>query len=359
MTGPFTEPAACRFLGKAAVPVAGATEFCALARADGAQRANEDCRFPPPGERRAPVALPAGADDGAPTALTGANERSMAPEAAAARPGATWAHVARDGANDAAPPGVDPPFSPRAPAAPTTVSHRAQVGEMATRASAGNASGPNPETLAHGNGRLETPPSAGQLAHRAQDVLVARRGVDGRGVDALVPGEALDEPDVARGPVGVRERRVPERVEVEDAVEAGALLPQPEEVAERPGGDALPTARDEERRAGVEALPAVALPPRELAELVPDAVRQEDLLRRGLVARPLEGAQGDAPADASVVVQDVADVERGELVLAQPGPEREREDDVVAEAVPVLSGDPEQAGLLDLGQRAGRAMAAA
>ena len=54
-------------------------------------------------------------------------------------------------------------------------------------------------------------------------------------------------------------------------------------------------------------------------------------------------------------MEHVADIEPGELVLAQPGAKREGEDDVVAEPVPVLPGDLEQAGLLDVGEGSGRA----
>jgi len=358
MIARFTEPAAdCRFSTKVAVPAAGATEFCALSSADEARRANADCHFPSPRPYAHAMALTIMADDeAAPCAPTGADARSVEAEAAAPAPGATLANVARDEANDAEPPGVDPPFSPRAPGVPTPVSHRETDAEMNARASARNASGPDPETQRPGYEREESASSsAGQLAHGAKDVLVARGGVDGRRVDALVPGEPLHESDVARRPVGVRERGVPERVEVEVGVEAGALLPDFEEVAERPGGDPCPPPRDEDGRADVEALPVVPLPAGELAELVPDAVGQEDLLRRGFGARALEDSQGNAAADAPVIVHDVADVERGDLVLAQPRPQGDCKDDVVAEPVPVLARDLEQTGLLDVSESSGRA----
>jgi len=296
MIARFTEPAAdCRFSTKVAVPFVGATEFCALDRVDEARRANADCHFPPqalvdgralglsePGQTI--HKLPTAARH-APCAPTGANEASMGAEAATRAPGATWANVVRDVANDADPPGVDPPFFPRSPAVPTPVSHQGSDREMDASESTRNPSAPDPEIQPHEYGRDErptptattafapesleplsppaptpTPASAGQLAHGAEDVLVARRGVDGRGVDALVPSEALHESDVSRGPVGVGQGRVPQGMERERPVETGALLPEAEEEAQRPGSDAPSAPRDEERSAGVEALAAVALP---------------------------------------------------------------------------------------------------
>lgn len=130
----FTEaPANCRVLTKAAVREAGGSGLRALARADDGQLANADCRFPPARGERAPLATTGAADDGAPSAPTGANKRSMRGEAAAARPGAPSPNVARDGANGADPPGLDSPFSARAPGVPTSVSHRARFEEMDAR----------------------------------------------------------------------------------------------------------------------------------------------------------------------------------------------------------------------------------
>lgn len=164
MIARFTEPAAdCRFSTKVAVPAAGATEFCALSSADEARRANADCHFPSPRPYAHAMATD---DDGAPCAPTGADARSVRAEAAAPAPGAASANVARDGANDADPPRVDPPFSPRAPSVPTSVSHQGTGTDMDARTSARNALGPDPETQRRGNGRKE-PPSRWSLGAEA------------------------------------------------------------------------------------------------------------------------------------------------------------------------------------------------
>jgi Terminase large subunit, T4likevirus-type, N-terminal/Terminase RNaseH-like domain len=197
--------------------------------------------------------------------------------------------------------------------------------------------------------------SAGQLADGAEDVLVAGRGVDGGGVDALVPGDALDEADVVGVTVGVGESGVAEGVEVECVVEASTPLPFLEQRAEGAGGDALAAEGEEERSRGLDALAMGALPGDELTELVPGAVGEKDLLDRGLGGGALEGAQGDAAADPAVLVQDVADIKGGELVLAEGGAEGEREEDMVAKPVTMLTGDLEQASLLDGCEGAGRA----
>ena len=51
--------------------------------------------------------------------------------------------------------------------------------------------------------------SAGQLAHRAHEVFLRGLRVDGGGVDVHVPGEALDQPDVARLAIEIRTRGMP------------------------------------------------------------------------------------------------------------------------------------------------------
>ncbi len=76
--------------------------------------------------------------------------------------------------------------------------------------------------------------SARQIEHRAHQVLVARVGVDAGGQDRLVAGEALGDPDVLGPPVEVRARGVAKGVEVQAALEAGALLPDVEDLAELP-----------------------------------------------------------------------------------------------------------------------------
>src|SRR5690606_32739506 len=77
--------------------------------------------------------------------------------------------------------------------------------------------------------------SAGELGERAEQVLVGRVGVDGGRGDGLVPREPLREADVARGAVEVGAGRVAQGVEAEGPIEAGALLPLLEGVAQLPG----------------------------------------------------------------------------------------------------------------------------
>src|SRR5688572_24214741 len=91
--------------------------------------------------------------------------------------------------------------------------------------------------------------------------------------------------------------------------------------------------------------------------LAEEAVRMKTSCVAGSVlgARALERAEPDAPPEAAVLVKHVADNERRDLVLAQPDPERQREDDVIPEAVAVFAGDLQERGLLELGRRPRRA----
>ena len=198
----------------------------------------------------------------------------------------------------------------------------------------------------------------GKVADSAQDVFVSGGGVDRGGVDVAVPGSALNDANIASAPVDIGESGVPEVVEGEPAIEAGALLPVGEHEAESADADPIALATDEQRGVEVDSLPIADLPADEGPHLVNERVREEDLLGGGLVAAPLEDGEGDAPLDAWTAAIElarhyVADVESGDLELAQGGAEGDSEDDVIAESVAVLTADGEEPGLLGIGQSDG------
>jgi hypothetical protein len=252
----------------------------------------------------------------------------------------------------AVPPPVDPPFSAGPPGVPTAVSHRNETEKGDSGASSGIAESRISETAISGSEQRQ---SAGLVAHRVLDVLVAGAGVDHRALDALVPGDPLGQEDVLGPLVDVGDPGVAERVEPERLIEAGALLPGLEHETEGPGRDSLAEPRDEQRGIGGDALAVTLLPDDELIELVDQVVWEKDLLALDVHVGALEHAQGDAPANPAVLVDDVADVERGDLVFPERGAERDRQDHVVAEPAPVLAGELEQATLLGLDEGAGRA----
>lgn len=201
----------------------------------------------------------------------------------------------------------------------------------------------------------DTESLAGEVADRAQDVFVSGGGVDRGGIDVAVPGGALNDADIPSASVDIGQGGVPEVVEGEPAVEAGALLPVGEHEPQGADADPVALAADEQRGVGLDALPVADLPFDEGSHLVDERIGEEDLLRGGLDGAPLERGEGDAPLDAwsaaiALARDHVADVEGGDLELAQGGAEGDSEDDVIAEAVPVLSADAEQPGLLDVGQ---------
>ena len=234
------------------------------------------------------------------------------------------------------------------PGVPTADFHGGPTTKLDSPANTGSPKVQVPEIADHKYRQLAT-----QGADRGEHIVVTRDRVDGRGLDTLVSGDALGQTDIAGGPVNGGQTTVAKGMEVECLIEPGTGLPPVEQVAQRPEGDPLLATRHEQRGVGRHALALGPLPADELVELVPGGVGQEDLLRRGLVGRALEHAQGDAAADPAVVVHDVADIERGDLVLAQGRAERERQDDVVAEPVPVLAADLEDAGLFEIGEGAG------
>jgi len=218
----------------------------------------------------------------------------------------------------------------------------------------------NPEFLENKfdeNGRPEancSTTSAGQTANGPQDVLVTGGRVDGGGVDALVPCDSLHQPDVSRGAVGVGECGVSERMEVERLVETSPALPFGEEIAQRPGGQLAAPSGDEERCGAFEALATTALPADEFAELVPNAIGQEDLLANGVLGAAFEDTQCNAPANAAVFVEHIADAERSDFVLPKSGTQGQGEEDMISKATSVLAGNPQEAGLLELGEGTGR-----
>ena len=194
---------------------------------------------------------------------------------------------------------------------------------------------------------------ARQVADRAQDVLIRGARIDGSGVDVPVAGNALDQPDVSSAPVDVSQTGVPELVEREVSIEVSSGLPIGERITHRSAGEPALLSRDEQGGVDFEALTLLPFPADETLELVDDRVGQKNDLGSDLAAAPvLVDLETDSAPDVAAV-EDVTDVERGKLELAEPGAESQSEQDVIAESVPVLAGDVEQAGLLDVGESDG------
>jgi hypothetical protein len=144
-------------------------------------------------------------------------------------------------------------------------------------------------------------------------------------------------------------------VEAEPPFEPGALLPEVERVPDLAARQAPAESADEERRVRCEALSSALLPGAQLLELRPHEVGQDDLLDRGLARAALEHTQDDPSLRATLAIEDVAQVEREQLVFAQARAEREADENVVTKAVSVFARGLEQELLLELGERAGRA----
>lgn len=338
---PFTDGVFdCRNSWKAAVRETGATGIRGLTPVEARAFVKTDCRFPP--------------FEASATAGRVAAEEIDAdvPVGNGDRP--TVGHTARDDGFRALGGGTpNPPFCAHAPGSPGAVSHWDKLTDMPV-ASAGNQKAKVLETKIDENARPSPTTSAGQTANGPQDILIARDCVDGGGVDALVPRDSLDQPDVASCAVRVGECRMPERMEVESLVEPGAVLPFGEEVAQCPSGELAAAPRHEERSSAFEAFAATTLPADEFAELVPNAIRQEDLLADGLLGAALENTQSDAPPNSAIIVQHVANVERSDFVLAKPGTQSQGEEDMISKPTSVLPSDAQEAGLLELGEGAGR-----
>src|SRR5690606_32430831 len=120
--------------------------------------------------------------------------------------------------------------------------------------------------------------SADEPLHRPEQLLVGRVRVDARREDRLVAGEALREPEVAARAVEVRAGGVPQRVEVEAAIEAGALLPDAEGVAQLARGEPAPEAAHEHRRARRDDFAGALAPGEELLELGSHDIGEQHLL---------------------------------------------------------------------------------
>lgn len=306
-----------------------------------------------------PIAGGAGAGDACSATLLRVSLRA-AGEAILARPIAdepTSADTTPPGrysraSDDAAePPPLVSPFSASPPGVPTAVSHRAENAEGDNAASSGIAEPRISETAIS---ESEQRQSAGLVAHRVLDVLIAGASVDHRALDALVPRHPLGQENILLPLVHICDPGVAEHVEREQVVKAGALLPGPEHQSERPGGDPLAEPRDEQRGIQCDALAVALLPGDELGQLVDQVVGEEHLLAFDIHVRALEHAQGNPPSNPALLIEEIADVERGDLVLPERGAERERDQDVIPEPVAMLTGDLEQARLLECGEGAGR-----
>ena len=338
---PFTDGGFnCHNSCKAAVRETEATGIRGLTPAEPRAFVETDCRFPP-FEANATCARVA-ADDfiGDIQSLDGD------------RP--TVGHTARDEGLCALGGGTPvSPFCAHAPGFPGAVSHWDKLTDMAV-ASAGKEKPEFLETKNDKNARLPACTSTGQLADGAQNVFVAGRGVDGGGVDALVSGDSLHESNVTRGAVSIGESRVPQGVEVEGLVEASANLPLSEEVAQRSGGQLAPAPGNEERRIGTQAFATAALPANKLGQLVPDAIGQKDFLADRLLGAAFENAQSNASPNAAIVVENIPNAECSDFVLAKPGTQSQGKEDMISKTMPVLTGDAQEARLLELGKSSGR-----
>lgn len=334
---PFTDGAPnCHNSLKAAVREIEATGIRGLTPAEAHAFVKTDCRFPA-------ACLVAAAGNTAAYESIG-----DAPSLDGDRP--TLGHTARDDGLCAQGGGTPvSPFCAHAPGFPSAVSHRDKLTDMAV-ASAGKEKPEFLETKNDENARRPATTSTGQFADGAQNIFVAGCGVDGGGVDALVSGDSLYETDVTRGAIRIGEGRVPQGVKVECLVEASANLPLSEEVAQRSGGQLAPAPGNEEGRVGTQAFVAAPLPADEFSQLVPNAIGQKDLLADGGLGAPLKDAQSDAAPNSLIVVEHISDVERGDFMLAEPRAQSQGKEDMISEAIPVLTGDAQEAGLLELGE---------
>ncbi len=142
------------------------------------------------------------------------------------------------------------------------------------------------------------------------------------------------------------------RVKAEVPVEATALLPDAEGSTQLPGGETPTQPADEDRRIGRQDLSCVPPTGDQLLELRAHEVGEHHLLRRRVLAGPLEHAESNSAPGVTGLVEDVAKVEGQNLVLSQAGSEGHAVDDVVSEAVEPLPCDLQQQALLVLSQRA-------
>jgi hypothetical protein len=196
---------------------------------------------------------------------------------------------------------------------------------------------------------------AGQQVDRLLEVLVGEVGVAPRRLEGGVPREDRGQREVFGPPVEVRDGGVAERMEVDPSLEASQPLPLHERSAELTCRQSVVLAAGEERRIGQERVAPFA-PMREVPlELGAQGSGQPDNLHLGIGVRFLEDAELDDAACPEVCVEHVTDVEREDLMLAQPCTQGEGVDDVVSPSTNVLSGRDEESALLALRERGRRA----
>jgi len=167
----------------------------------------------------------------------------------------------------------------------------------------------------------------------------------------------LNDEQVFALAIEIVEGRMAQRVKSVETVESGASLPGSEVVPESSAGDSSLPAGNKKGRVKGNGLPVSDLPPNELAHLEDKAVGKKDLLVDGTAAGALENSEWDALFDsrplASESVENVADVESGDLVLAKSGAESQGVDDVVADSSGGLAGNVKKPGLLNGGKGRG------
>ncbi len=198
-----------------------------------------------------------------------------------------------------------------------------------------------------------TPSSTAEIPDSLVDILVRRPSVPHRAEDALVPGHSLSEPQVFGLPVDICQGRVTQTVKANSAFKTGSPLPLVEGLSKSSGRKASTKSTDEERCIRTDVLFPPSLPGKELHELPPQGLRQQNLLGLGSRVASLEDSKHHPPSRLACSIKDIAHVQGKKLVLPQCGPQGKAEKHMVPESATVLSRHLEQPTLFIVRQSLG------
>jgi len=152
-----------------------------------------------------------------------------------------------------------------------------------------------------------------------------------------VPRESLSDPDVSSRAIDIAATCVAQTVKVEPPLKPGALLPHAEGVPELARREATAIAA-EKQRCGFGGIFAFAFfPAKILIEFISQNIGKKNLLAIDVRAASLEYSKLNPTASPAIGIENIANVQRKDLMLPKSRAQGHTEDHVISKAASVFA----------------------
>jgi hypothetical protein len=167
--------------------------------------------------------------------------------------------------------------------------------------------------------------------------------------------KSLSKANVFRASIKIRACGVPQSMHVEVPLETRSLLPLRKGETKLARGQAPALLADKQRSVGSDVVAFGAFLFEEFFELGADRVGKDNFLGARSLRRAFEDAKPDVSTGGAVGVEDVADIERENLVFSKASSKRKGKDHMVSPAAGMLSGSTKKQCDFPFCQGSGRA----